>query len=141
MKNQSKTFRPTTLTVVGVIILVGLILNWETVKNPTIDPVLVKAANEVNRTLPMMLDGITQLDSTVAMPNKTFCYYYTLIGIEPTSFDKAQFDAIMKPQLTNIYRTSNQMTDFRNRGVNLTYVYKFENGTVATEISIFFNQL
>ena len=43
---------------------------------------LSKASDEINRTTPKMIDSVTRLDSTIALPDNTFVYKLTLVGVD-----------------------------------------------------------
>ena len=51
-------------------------------KPPTFDKQMMKTASEINKSCPIMVDAETRLDNTVALPNKTIQYNYTLVNIE-----------------------------------------------------------
>jgi len=43
-------------------------------RKPSIDKNLMEIASELNKTCPVMVDSLTRLDNTVALPNKVFQY-------------------------------------------------------------------
>src|SRR5262245_61931930 len=69
-----------------------------------VDKALMQAANEMNKSLPMRVDAETSLDSTTALPGKSFLYKYTLVNV--TKADITDIDAVsksMRPAIVNQY--------------------------------------
>jgi hypothetical protein len=91
----------------------------------SIDASLAKTASEINKTMPMMVDQITRLDTVMALPGKRLSYNYTLINLDPMA-DAADFVKEIRPKLVNGYRTTTEMQSLRKAGVTLVYVYRDE---------------
>lgn len=50
-------------------------------KTPSFDKEMMQAASEINKTCPVMIDEQTRLDNTVALPDNSFQYNYTLVNL------------------------------------------------------------
>jgi hypothetical protein len=96
---------------------------------------LVNTANAANKTLPMMVDRVTRLDTEVPGPGKRYTYVYTLVNMTKDQFSPQDWSR-QKKILTAGYSTSSQMKDFRDDGIELHYLYRDKNGDVITEIVI-----
>jgi hypothetical protein len=93
-----------------------------------IDNVLVKAASQINKKLPMDLDENTRLDSVSAVPGRQFIYHYTLVTLNSTDVSADTFDSVVKPQLKNRLCESADMQNFLKNGVTISYLYKGKDG-------------
>jgi hypothetical protein len=93
----------------------------------SIDQTLIAAASEINRNMPTMVDQITRIDSTAALPGKKLMYRYTLLDMSDLP-GHDDFVEMMRPAMINNYRTSADMADLRKWGVTLVYSYGDETG-------------
>jgi hypothetical protein len=98
------------------------------VKQPSIDDELMSISKEINRHCPMMIDRETRLDTTMALPESTLMYIYTLVNMDREEMDiekikKSSYGMIRK------YLKSNSSTRIMNeKGVTLRYSYKDKHG-------------
>lgn len=107
------------------------------ISEPTsIQKTLVRIANETNKSLPMLLDQYTRLDTTIAGGENRFIYLYTLLDVDISSLNKDEFTSQMKPNLINSYKTLAAMDAFRKMDVEITYTYRSEKGVEFTSITI-----
>jgi len=104
--------------------------------NVSFDKVLVQTADEMNKTLPMMIDKDTRFDATFAGPGSRFTYSYTLINHEKDRLDISKLREILQPQLLANYKTHEGMRHFRDKNVELHYQYKDVNGIFLTDIVV-----
>lgn len=93
-----------------------------------VDNVLVKAASQINKKLPMNVDENTRLDSVSAVPGRQFIYHYTLVTLNSTDVSADKFDSVVKPQLKNRLCESADMQNFLKNGVTISYLYKGKDG-------------
>ena len=100
------------------------------------DKQLLQISDQMNRNLPMMVNEVTRLDSTSALPGRKLLYKYTLLRVNASGFDKDDFIKKKRPELINLYKTSSDMKGLRENHVALSYIYAAENGTVLAEFSI-----
>ena len=94
----------------------------------TVDKMLLQAANETNKTLPMMVDRDTRLDATVAGPGNRFTYSYTLVNYSKQNVDIPSLKKYLQPRLLANYKSHDQMKSFRENHVDLNYEYKDKDG-------------
>lgn len=80
-------------------------------------------ASELNKTLPLMVDRNTRLDSSVAGPGNRFAHIYTLVSLTKADVKLEAFREAMRPQLVTMYRSDPSKKSFRERDVELIYQY------------------
>jgi hypothetical protein len=89
---------------------------------------MMNIASELNKACPVMVDSITRLDNTIAMPGNVFQYNYTLVNIEKDKLDITGFQNSLEPRIVNLVKTSPQMQYQRDHKWTLNYLYKDKNG-------------
>lgn len=91
----------------------------------TPNAMLVEASEEMNKTMPKMIDAETRLDST-SVDHETLNYHYTLINIVSDSskatFDKVKVEMASKAQVN--LDTNPAMKDYRENNISLHYIFK-----------------
>lgn len=106
-------------------------------KPPSYDKVMMEAANELNKTCPVMVDAETRLDNTIALPENIFQYNYTLVNVEKESITAIEdMKNYLEQKIINDVRTNPQMQFQRNHGTTMNYQYKDKNGVNLFLISI-----
>ena len=91
------------------------------------DKELIVVVNEMNKHLPIMLDSEKRFDSTMALPNKTIQYYYTLINSSKDELDLEEYKNNMHPVILNNIKTSSDLEHFRDNKVTMIYVFRDKN--------------
>jgi ribosomal protein L37E len=94
--------------------------------SPSIDKQLMKAAGEVNESCPIMVDNMTRLDNTIAIPPRIFRYNYTLLDLAEKSIDLEALKREMEPNIINSVHTNPDTQVFRDNDVTLEYYYRDE---------------
>jgi len=105
-------------------------------QNPSFDEQLMRAAEELNKSCPFLVDSDTQLDATMGGPGKTFTYKYTLINFSKGEIDSDEFVNVLRPTLINMIKTSKDMEFFRNKLVTMNYTYYDMYGIFIAKIEI-----
>jgi hypothetical protein len=105
-------------------------------KAPTFDKAMMKAASELNKTCPIMVDSDTRLDNAVAMPNNTFQYNYTLVNLEKGEVNIDTVRKYIEPSIVNNVRTNPQLKSFRDNKVTMNYNYRDKNGEFVMEMKV-----
>lgn len=105
-------------------------------KKPSFNEAMVEVANEINKTCPMMIDQDTQLDNTMALPNNTFVYNYTLVNLEKENIDIEAVKNFIEPKVVNNMKTSPDMKLYRENRTTMTYNYKDKNGIFVLKINV-----
>jgi hypothetical protein len=103
---------------------------------PSFDKVMMKAASEINKSCPIMVDQNTRLDNTVALSGNTLQYNYTLVSWIKDSIDIAAFNDYMFPMILNNIKTNPDLKVCRDKKTTMTYSYKDMNGEFISKISI-----
>ena len=103
---------------------------------PKLNKELVNLANEINKSLPMMGDSETRLDNTMAYPNNTFQYTYTLVNYDKESIDIVELKKNLEPRIINELKSNPQMQWQRDNKVTLEYYYKDKNGIYLFTITV-----
>lgn len=91
-------------------------------------------ASEINKSCPMLLDSITQLDNVLVMPDNVFQYNYTLLHTDEINIEGLKES--MQPALLNLIRTSPQMKTLRDYDCTFSYFYKDKNGVFLFSITV-----
>lgn len=102
----------------------------------SINPDLVKAANEINKNCPINIDAETRLDNSMAMPGNTFAYNYTLLNFDRSQLDTANLQQLLMPNMKNTIKTSPEMNSMRAIDCTFLYTYKDKTGAYAFSIRI-----
>ncbi len=104
---------------------------------PSVEEMLIRAANESNRTLPMAVDASTRLDTTVAGPGKRLTYNYTLLPQSADRLTEAQLDAAMGKTIRSSVCANPSMHDeFLRHSVDIAYRYRRSDGSTIGEIVV-----
>ena len=146
-KRHSQNFMDITNTkkrspiVTAVAVAVGSVVGYTVVHQyfnqpPNIDQALVTTANQTNKTLPMMVDKETRLDATMAAPNKTFVYHYTLVNLNAADVPKDRLITVLRPKVLANYKTNPGLNSFRNNGVTMDYQYSDKSGVFVGEFTV-----
>lgn len=93
-------------------------------------------ASVVNCTAPNMVDEITRLDSSRALPGKIFETNYTLITYEKAKLNAEKFTELLKPSLIDNIKENADLKSFREHKAVISYKYYDKNGELITNISI-----
>jgi hypothetical protein len=101
-----------------------------------IEDQLKEAANELNKSCPMMVDSETRLDNAMTFSGNEFQYNYTLINITTEDIENEQIVEVLKPLLLNNVATNPDLHFFRENDIIMTYYYKDKNGNFLAKIPI-----
>jgi hypothetical protein len=101
----------------------------------SLDANLTRVADELNKKLPMMVDGQTRLDH-VSVKTGTFIYAYSLPGVNKGDFDFATRQNSLRQQIITNYQDNQGMQEFRKWNVRLDYQYNDKNGERVGEILV-----
>ena len=120
---------------IGAVIGYLVVSHW---LNPPVhfDRMLVQTASEMNKTLPMMMDSETRLDTIIPGPGNRLTYLFTLVKQDKGTLDAAVLQNKLRPQIVANYKTSDQMKAFRTANVEMHYQYKDKNGNFICEFSV-----
>lgn len=137
MANSTKNSK-NYLIVIGIIIGFAIILIGKQLltEKPTFDKVMTEMASEFNKALPMMIDKETRLDNTMAMPDNSFIYNYTLVNLPLDSIDVTYFNEFMEPIIINNVKSNPDLIVFRDNDVTLQYSYKDMYGVFISKIIV-----
>ncbi|HMC85529.1 MAG TPA: zinc-ribbon domain-containing protein [Chitinophagaceae bacterium] len=103
---------------------------------PSFDKNMMKAASELNKSCPIMVDRETRLDNAVALPNNILQYNYTLVNFEKSMIDADTLKNRIEPSLINNVKTNPDLKVYRNNQATLAYNYRDKNGVFILKISI-----
>lgn len=106
------------------------------IRKPAFDKNLMEIASELNKTCPLMVDSLTRLDNTIALPNKVFQYNYSLISTSKEYIDTEVLKSFLTPRIMNDVKTNPGMKFVRDNKVTVNYSYKDINGELLFLISI-----
>ena len=125
-------------TIIGLIVglIIMVVIQQFFFKAPSFDKQMMKAASELNKTCPVMVDRETQLDNAIALPDKVFQYNYTLVRLPIDSVNVQAFENYIKPVLINSVKNTPELKIYRDNKVTMAYSYKDRNGVFITKILI-----
>ncbi|PKL85317.1 MAG: hypothetical protein CVV22_08615 [Ignavibacteriae bacterium HGW-Ignavibacteriae-1] len=103
---------------------------------PSFDKVMMAAASELNKSCPMMVDQYTRLDNTIAMPNNSFQYNYTLVDIDRANVNLDTMRKYVEPSIINNVKTNPDMKIYRDNQTTFVYYYKDKNGEFAFKVNV-----
>jgi hypothetical protein len=105
-------------------------------RKPMIDKTLMETANELNKSCPLMVDNITRLDNTIALPDKVFQYNYTVVNVVKDSIKTDDLKLYLQPRILNEVRTNPAMKFVRDNHVTVNYSYKDKIGVFLFDITV-----
>lgn len=105
-------------------------------QEPSAEDYLQRAATEVNKSCPMMVDQETRLDGAEALPGNVFQYNYTLINMVAEGVNIEGIKEILEPQITRQVVKNEQLQVFRDREVTMAYRYHDRNGAFLFDIQV-----
>lgn len=97
---------------------------------------LVKASSEHNKSLPMMVDSDTRLDTTIAGPGKEWTYMYTLVATDVKGITNEKINEVMGDKLRNSVCTMKEMEIFVRNEVTMKYKYRDNDGNYLGEVVV-----
>ena len=100
------------------------------------DKAMMKAANEINESCPIMVDNDTRLDNTVAMPNNVFQYNYTLVNLVKSEINIDEIRNYIEPNVVNNVKTNPDMKDYKKNKITMAYNYRDKNGEFILKINV-----
>ena len=101
-----------------------------------ISQLLVETADMMNQSLPMMVDGDTRWDSSVAEPGKILSYRYTLVNYSANQIDGGQFAQNIYPTLTEVICNNPATKIFPDNGVLLNFNYYDHNSNLIARVKV-----
>ncbi len=109
--------------------LIGKVsVNYFFYKNNSFDKAIMQAASELNKSCPLMVDGVTRLDNAVALTDNVLQYNYTLVNITKDQIDVEQMKKNMTPVIMNNIKTNPALKVFRDNRVTMAYTYSDKKG-------------
>ena len=105
-------------------------------KPASFDKQMMKAASEINKTCPVMVDRDTRLDNAVALPGNILQYNYTLINLDKSEVNVDTVNKYVAPGIINNVRTNPELKVYRDNKVTMDYAYRDKNGVFVLKISV-----
>jgi hypothetical protein len=106
------------------------------IRKPAFDKNLMEIASELNKTCPIMVDSLTRLDNTIALPNKVFQYNYSIISGSKQYIDTEGLKSFLTPRIINEVKTNPGMKFVRDNNATVNYSYKDLNGEFLFLIAV-----
>jgi hypothetical protein len=105
-------------------------------KNPSVNfELLRRAANEMNKQMPMMIDANTRIDRVMAFPGPKFVYYDTLVNDTAASIGAADI-AAAREKVTPLLKNGICSGEYIKGGVTVVCHYSGNDGGFIMEIEI-----
>jgi len=116
--------------VIGIIILFAITQTMKFfMQEPklNINDELVKAANEINKHAPIVIDSLTTFDNVNALKGNVFTYNYT-INAEKLDLDTAEVLKIAKDGLLLLLKKNPKAIYFKQNSIEIQANYTDKNG-------------
>lgn len=116
----------------GILLFVGVSQYF---LRPTldIDETLAVVASEINKNCPMYIDQELRMDNTMAMPNKTLQYNYTIVNYAIEELNLEVVESTLFTGILENIQTNPDMKEMRDAKVSFSYYYKDKNGVYVTK--------
>lgn len=125
-----------TLTAIVVGTIVTVLIQQFFFKTPTLDEAMKKAAKDLNKTCPQMVDQYSRLDSTFVMPGHKFQYNYTLVNLEKSEVNLDTVKKYIEPGIINNVKTNPGLKKLREKKVTFNYCYRDKKGEFVLNIEV-----
>lgn len=125
-------------TVVTFVVALILILLAQQIffQAPSFDNAMMEVASEINASCPIMIDQDTRLDNTLALPDNTFQYNYTLVHIEKSQININDLTNHLEKTIVNNVKANPDLQIFRDNKTIMAYYYRDKNGVFMTRIEV-----
>lgn len=121
--------------VLGVLMLISNAIKvYENLTKVT-ESQLLETADLLNKSLPLMVDNVTQL-YRVSAEKKQLTYHYQIVGTNSSEIDPSVFYKRMRPQLVTQACAATDMKAIFQNGVAVAYSYKASNNTLIASIVV-----
>lgn len=136
MDDILKKKRTTRITIiVGIaLLLVFLVLQILFNKPSTDYDDMTKAANEINKKCPIMVDSITRFDNSAALTNNVFQFNFTVTNADKLNYDTNALQSAVRPLTLNALKTDPKYKLYRKNNTTLSLVYHDKNGSYLCSI-------
>lgn len=138
MKFKNKFSRKSFPVVVGLSIgvSIALLVNHFFFNNPSYDEELKRAAKEITKSCPVMVDEQTRLDRVDGPGDNRIMYFYTLVKLNRSEVDAEAMKASLTPVLVEDVVTNAQMAINREHHTTMVYSYSDRNGEFLFSIEV-----
>jgi len=92
-------------------------------------------STDINKTLPLQVDSVLKLESTVAIPDVTFRFNYTL-QFDTITYDIREFEKSLTRTTINTVKTSPDAAHFRKMFATIEYNYSDTLGNYLFRIIV-----
>lgn len=106
----------------------------------TIQQDLVKAANQINSSAPIVVDSTTRLDRVNALPGDIFQYNFTITTLESHQIDTNLLKQTGRESMIAKLKNNPQAAIFKDNQVELQAVYVDSNGKKIVTFSVLPNE-
>ncbi|MDA3905465.1 MAG: hypothetical protein PF484_05255 [Bacteroidales bacterium] len=105
-------------------------------KNSSFEKIMQEAANELNKTCPVMVDSETRLDNAEVVGGDTFKYNYTLLNSLRSEMDLEGTVEYLEPLLVDQVKSNSALQIYRENKITMAYYYYDRNGELAFNIAV-----
>ncbi len=97
-------------------------------KQLSIDDELMALSKEINHHCPIKIDNETRLDTTMALPDSTLMYIYTLVEMDREEIDIEEIRKSSYGMIQKYLKNNSSIRILNEKGVTLRYSYKDKHG-------------
>jgi len=98
--------------------------------------ILMKAASEINKNCPIMVDSETRLDNASGGTKNEITYNYTFVNHNKSELDIIELKNSLRPNIVEGVKTNPDLKGFRENKVIMKYRYKDKEGSYLFDIVI-----
>lgn len=97
---------------------------------------MLKDAEEINASAPMMIDDITRLDNAEVIKSNIFRYNYTLVNHTKSDPEIKELIERMESRITTLVKDSKKLEPYKKNKITMSYSYQDKNGVFLFRIDI-----
>jgi hypothetical protein len=114
----------------------ALLVNYIFFNTPSYDEELKRAAIEITKSCPVMVDEQTRLDRVDVPATNRIRYSYTLVKIKKSEVDTDEMRNSLTPVILEDVETNPQMAINREHSTTMEYSYQDKNGVFLFNIAV-----
>ena len=124
-----------------VMIFISAVLKMAFQERPlSLNDDLIKAANEINKHAPIIIDSTMRFDNVNALSSNVFQYNYTLLTMDKSQVDTNVLKSSGKESMIQNMKANPNASIFKDNNIEIQVRYIDKNGIYITATSIYPNE-
>ena len=109
--------------------------------SPPINEQIMETVKEINKHCPIMVDSSTRFENSIAAPNNTLQFNYTLIKNDRAEIDTAIFVKELHTSYVNSITTNPKFKSFKDKGISISATFYDSSAKYVCNVFIDSKQL